>query len=128
MNHFVNEQRCHKPCESLNGAWETRTHSRARGGCHVSTSPGRGVTLIPRPSARKGPIIPFHSKKLENNRMFWQQYLIGTLLDFRRFSVETIKRLINRAWRLRESISIAERKGNNYSSISIIWMIVGLSC
>ena len=34
------------PCESLNGAWETGSHSRARGGCHVSTLfPGRGVTI-----------------------------------------------------------------------------------
>ena len=30
------------PCESLDGAWETGTHSRARGGCHVSTLFGSG--------------------------------------------------------------------------------------
>ena len=24
-------------CESLNGAWETGSHSRVHGGCHVST-------------------------------------------------------------------------------------------
>ena len=36
------------PCESLNGAWKTGSHSRARGGCHVSTLfPGWGVTVIP---------------------------------------------------------------------------------
>ena len=35
------------PCESLNGVWETGSHSRARGGCHVSTLfPGRGVTIL----------------------------------------------------------------------------------
>ena len=32
------------PCESLDGFRETGTHSRARGDCHVSTFPGRGVT------------------------------------------------------------------------------------
>ena len=32
------------PCESLDGAWRTGTHSMAHGGCHVSTFPGRGVT------------------------------------------------------------------------------------
>ena len=32
------------PCESLDGAWETGSHARARGGCHVSTFSGRGVT------------------------------------------------------------------------------------
>ena len=30
------------PCEFLNGAWETGSHSRARGGCHVSTLFGSG--------------------------------------------------------------------------------------
>ena len=30
--------------ESLDGFWKTRTHSKACGGCHVSTFPGRGVT------------------------------------------------------------------------------------
>ena len=30
------------PCEFLNGAWETGFHSRARGGCHVSTFFGSG--------------------------------------------------------------------------------------
>ena len=35
------------PCESLNGAWETGSHLRARGGCHVSTLfLGRGVTIL----------------------------------------------------------------------------------
>ena len=46
MSHFVNEWRYHKPCESLNGIWKIRTHSRARGDCHVSTSSGRGVTIL----------------------------------------------------------------------------------
>ena len=30
------------PCESLDGAWETGSHSRARGGCHVSALSGSG--------------------------------------------------------------------------------------
>ena len=35
------------PCESLNGAGEIGSHSRARGGCHVSTLfPGRDVTIL----------------------------------------------------------------------------------
>ena len=34
------------PCESLDGAWKIETHSRVRGGCHMSTSPDRGVTTI----------------------------------------------------------------------------------
>ena len=33
------------PCGLLFGFQETETHSRARGGCHVSTFLGRGVTL-----------------------------------------------------------------------------------
>ena len=32
------------PCESLDEFRKTGTHSRACGGCHVSTFPGRGVT------------------------------------------------------------------------------------
>ena len=43
---FPNGLGYQKPCGSLDGAWETGTHSRARGGCHVSTSPGRGVTIL----------------------------------------------------------------------------------
>ena len=30
------------PCEFLNGTWEIGSHSRARGGCHVSTLFGSG--------------------------------------------------------------------------------------
>ena len=44
MNYFVVKLGYLKPCESLDGAWENGTHSRARGGCHVSTFSGRGVT------------------------------------------------------------------------------------
>ena len=43
---FLNELGYHMPCEFLDGAWETEIHSRARGSCHVSTSPSRGVTNI----------------------------------------------------------------------------------
>ena len=43
---FLNELGYHMPCEFLDGVWKTGTHSRTRGGCHMSTSPGRGVTLI----------------------------------------------------------------------------------
>ena len=42
---FLNELRYHMPCEFLDGVWKTGTHSRTRGGCHMSTSPGRGVTF-----------------------------------------------------------------------------------
>ena len=34
------------PCGCLDGAQETETHSRARGSCHVFTSPGQGVTIL----------------------------------------------------------------------------------
>ena len=34
------------PCELLFGFQETETHSRARGGCHVSTFLGRSVTIL----------------------------------------------------------------------------------
>ena len=34
------------PCGLLFGFQETETHSRARGGCHVSTFLSRGVTIL----------------------------------------------------------------------------------
>ena len=45
MNYFLIELGYHISYESLDRAWETKTHSRARGGCHVSTFPGRDVTF-----------------------------------------------------------------------------------
>ena len=36
---FPNGLGYHRFCESLDGPWETRTHSKARDGCHMSTSP-----------------------------------------------------------------------------------------
>ena len=35
--HFSNGLGCHMPCESLDGLWETETHSKARGIFHMST-------------------------------------------------------------------------------------------
>ena len=46
--------------------------------------------------------------------MFWQECLVGTLIDLRRFSVETMQRLISISWRLRDSISVVGRDGSNY--------------
>ncbi|XWS33210.1 hypothetical protein CRYUN_Cryun22dG0061200 [Craigia yunnanensis] len=69
---------------------------------------------IPKLRAKRGPIIPFHFEEQESSRMFLQQCLIGSILDLRRFSVETMQRLINRAWQLREGITIIGRDGNNY--------------
>ena len=45
MYRFSNGLGCHMPYESLDGFREARTHLRARGSCHVSTFPGRGVTF-----------------------------------------------------------------------------------
>ena len=47
MNYFLNELGYLKPCESLGGAWETKTHSRTRNGCHMSTIFGLGRDNIP---------------------------------------------------------------------------------
>ena len=69
---------------------------------------------IPRSRARRGSIIPFYSEELEDSRMFWQQCLVGTLIDLRRFSVEIMQRLISRAWRLRDSIFVVRRDRSNY--------------
>ena len=62
----------HKPCESLNGAWETGSHTRVRGGCHVSTFPGRGVTF-----SKCGLIIGLCKKggRVEEWRLGWSSIL-----------------------------------------------------
>ena len=70
--------------------------------------------FVPRSRAKRGLIIPFLSKKLESSRMFWQECLVGTLIDLRRFSVETMQRLISISWRLRDSISVVGRDGSKY--------------
>ena len=41
---FSNELGCHMPCESLDGFWKTRAHSRAHNDFHMSTFPSRDVT------------------------------------------------------------------------------------
>ena len=41
---LLNRLGCHMPCESLDGFWETWTHSKARDGCYVLTFSGQDVT------------------------------------------------------------------------------------
>ena len=43
---FSNGLECQMPCRPLNEFRETGTHSRVRGGCHVSTFSGQGMTNI----------------------------------------------------------------------------------
>ena len=69
---------------------------------------------LTKPKVRRGPIIPFETEKLERSRQFWQHYLIGTLLDLRRFIVNTMQRFVNRAWSLRDRVTITGRGGNHY--------------
>ena len=57
---------------------------------NLQNSFGIFLVSIPRPRAKKGPIIPFYFEEFEDSRMFWQQCLMGTLINLRRFSVETM--------------------------------------
>ena len=43
-----------------------------------------------------------------------RQCLIGTLIDLRRFTVPIMQRFINRAWNLRDRVTVVGRKGNHY--------------
>ena len=67
-----------------------------------------------RPKARRGPIILVEFDELEESRDFWQNCLVGVIMDVRRFSVRTIQRIINSVWRLRDSVIVVGRANKNY--------------
>ena len=68
----------------------------------------------PRPKARCGCIIPVEFDKVQESRDFWKNCLVGVIIDVRRFSVRTIQRIINNAWRVRDIVTVVERANNNY--------------
>ena len=45
VNYFPNDLGYHMPCEFLDGVWETRTHLKVHGDCHVLTSSSRGMIV-----------------------------------------------------------------------------------
>ena len=67
-----------------------------------------------RPKARCGPIIPVEFDELEESRDFWQNCLVGVIMEFKRFSVRIIQRIINNAWRVRDSVTVVGRVNSNY--------------
>ena len=64
--------------------------------------------------ARRGPIIPVEMEEIEDSRDFWKNCFIGVLLDIRRYSVGAVQRIINRASRLRDRVTVVGRANNNY--------------
>ena len=67
-----------------------------------------------RTRARRGPIIPVAAEDLNNCRNFWQNCLIAIIIDIRRFSVETVQQSINRAWRIRDRVTVVGGEGNHF--------------
>ena len=67
-----------------------------------------------RPRARHRPIILVEFDELEESRDFWQNYLVGVIMDVKRFSVRTIQKIINNAWRVRDIVTVVESANNNY--------------
>ena len=64
--------------------------------------------------AKRGLIILVDIEVIEDSREFWQNCLIGMIMDFRRFSVRSVQRIINNAWRLRDRVTVVGRSNHNY--------------
>ena len=64
--------------------------------------------------AKRDPIILVDTEVIEDSREFWQNCLIGMIMDFRRFSVRSVQRIINNAWRLRDRVTVVGRSNHNY--------------
>ena len=71
-------------------------------------------TLQARTRTRREPIILMETKELENSRLYWQHCLVRVIMDFRRFLVRTIQRIINRAQRLKDRVIMVGKANNNY--------------
>ena len=67
-----------------------------------------------RPRAKKEPIILVNTEELEYDRIFWQNCLIGVFMDIKRFTIRTVQHIINKAWRLRDRVTVVGRNDNNY--------------
>ena len=98
---FLNGLGYHMLCGSLNGTWETGTHSRARGGCHVSAFPGRGVTHDPSSFFHQRNCLPTRvlteiktlaSASSESHHTPW---LISPLSEFKNLSYLAHKSIAN---------------------------------
>ena len=52
------------------------------------------------PFARHGPLLEADPDSVHMQRLFWRQFAMGFILDYRKFSVAYLQRLIRSAWRL----------------------------
>ena len=66
------------------------------------------------PFARHGSVIKPDLEDVGDQGTFWNCCAIGYLLDYKKFSVSCLQRLINSTWRIRGAVSVVGRESYFY--------------
>ncbi|KAF7824016.1 beta-glucosidase 13-like [Senna tora] len=61
---------------------------------------------------RQGPVIEFYAPYIDMQRDFWRNSLIGVIVDDNIVKASRLQNIVNRVWRLQQSVRVVSRSKN----------------